>query len=320
MPGERRNIGQVGLATGARLPPAVARTLLLLALFAGQPSAFAEPAFAESGLVQVAAETTLERIARTGEVRVGYAPEQPFSFRSPDGQLSGIGPAVARQVFAMMGVTIMKGVESEFGALIPDLLARRYDVIVTGIAVRPDRCRRVAFSEPFYRAGSAFAVRTGNPKDLHGYADVARNPATRLGVVSGTIEIEEARASGVSAEQLFLFPDASTAAGGVKSGRVDAYAARAPTVENLVQRSPRLLERAVPFQEPVLQGQTSVDHGAFAFRPEDADLRTTFGARLAELLRTPDYPDLIARFGFTSAELPSGTLGDLCREQPEPAR
>src|SRR3954470_19876466 len=32
------------------------------------------------------AETALERIRRTGEVRLGYAPEPPFSFRLPDGR------------------------------------------------------------------------------------------------------------------------------------------------------------------------------------------------------------------------------------------
>ncbi|AWK88790.1 ectoine/hydroxyectoine ABC transporter substrate-binding protein EhuB [Azospirillum thermophilum] len=310
MPGKRRNIGQIDRVTGPwALPrPAILALVLALALalvlVAGHRSALAQAAVAEA---------TLDRILRTGEVRIGYAPEQPFSFRSPDGQLGGIGPAVARQVFAALGVTTMKGVESEFSALIPDLLARRYDVIVSGLSVRPERCRRVAFSDPFFRAGSAFAVRAGNPRDLHGYADVARNPAIRLGAVFGTVEIDDARASGVAGEQILLFPDAATAASGVRSGRVDAYAARAPTVENLVQRSPRLLERAAPFEEPVLPGRSSIDHGAFAFRPEDGDLRAAFNARLTELLRTPDYPGLIGRFGFTASELPARRLDELCR-------
>jgi polar amino acid transport system substrate-binding protein len=63
------------------------------------------------------AETALERINRIGVVRIGYAPEPPFSFRLPDGRLTGSGPEVARRVFAAMGIGEIQGVESEFGAL-----------------------------------------------------------------------------------------------------------------------------------------------------------------------------------------------------------
>src|SRR5690349_7484270 len=171
----------------------------------------------------VSAETALERVQRTGVVRLGYAPEPPFSFRLPDGRLTGAGPEVARRVFGAMGIPEIQGVESEFGALIRDLKAGRFDVIANGMSVLPTRCRDVAFSEPFFKAGAGFAVRPGNPADLHGFDDVAASPAVRLGVVAGAVELNYARASGVDERQLVLFPDAAAAASGVKAGRVDAF-------------------------------------------------------------------------------------------------
>src|SRR4051794_5325412 len=200
----------------------------------------------------LSAETTFERVRRTGEVRLGYAPEPPFSFRLPDGRLTGSGPEVARRVFTAMGIREIQGVESEFGALIRDLKAGRFDVIANGMFVLPDRCREVTFSEPFFKAGAGFAVRPGNPANLHGFDDVAASPSVRLGVVAGAVELNYARASGVDDRQLVLFPDAAAAADGVRAGRVDAFAAMGVTVQDLVRRNPRQLERATPFRNPVM--------------------------------------------------------------------
>jgi polar amino acid transport system substrate-binding protein len=258
------------------------------------------------------AETALERIHRTGVVRLGYAPEPPFSFRLPDGRLTGSGPEVARRVFAAMGIREIQGVESEFGALIRDLKAGRFDVIGNGMFVLPNRCRDVAFSEPFYKAGVGFAVRPGNPANLHGFDDVAASPSVRLGVVAGAVELNYARGSGVDERQLVLFPDAAAAASGVKAGRVDAFAAMGVTVQDLVRRSPRQLERASPFRNPSIGGRSFLDHGGFGFRSGDAELREEFNRNLLELLKSPEYLDLIEPFGFTRADLPDRKTAELC--------
>jgi polar amino acid transport system substrate-binding protein len=260
----------------------------------------------------LSAETALERIRRGGIVRVGYAPEAPFSFRLPDGWLTGAGPEVARRVFATMGIGEIQGVESEFGALIRDLRAGRFDVIANGMFVLPDRCREVAFSEPFYKAGAGFAVRPGNPANLHGFDDVAASPSVRLGVVAGAAELNYARESGVDERRLVLFPDAAAAADGVRAGRVDAFAAMGVTVQDLVRRNPRQLERATPFRNPVMGGRSFLDHGGFGFRPEDAELREDFNHQLLDLLRSPGYLDLVEPFALTQADLPDRTTAELC--------
>jgi len=245
-------------------------------------------------------------------VRIGYAPEPPFSFRLPDGRLTGSGPEVARRVFTAMGIREIQGVESEFGALIRDLKAGRFDVIANGMFVLPDRCREVTFSEPFFKAGAGFAVRPGNPANLHGFDDVAASSSVRLGVVAGAVELNYARASGVDDRQLVLFPDAAAAASGVKAGRVDAFAAMGVTVEDLVRRSPRQLERASPFRNPSIGGRSFLDHGGFGFRPGDAELREGFNRNLLDLLQSPEYLDLIEPFGFTRADLPDRKTAELC--------
>ncbi|MCH5710081.1 transporter substrate-binding domain-containing protein, partial [Salmonella enterica] len=84
------------------------------------------------------------------------------------------------------------GVLTEFGSLIPGLQAKRFDIIAAGMYVTPERCGQVAFSNPTYGVGQAFLVKQGNPKNLHSYEDVVKNPDAKLGVVVGAIEAEYA--------------------------------------------------------------------------------------------------------------------------------
>ena len=50
-----------------------------------------------------AAETTLERVQRTGEIRIGYANETPFAYTQIDGKVTGESPEIANIIFAQIG-------------------------------------------------------------------------------------------------------------------------------------------------------------------------------------------------------------------------
>lgn len=259
---------------------------------------------------------TLDRIMETRTVRIGYAPLPPFSYRLPDGRVTGEAPEIARRVFARMGVREIRAEEVEFAALIRDLKAGRFDVIASGMYVLPERCRQIAFSAPTYRAvnqlGKGLAVRAGNPRDIHGYDDVARDSSVRLGVVAGTVEQSQARAAGIRDSQLVIFPNVAVAARGVVTGRVDALAAAAPAVRAVVERDPKILEMAQPFRQTARQAAGPVHHGAFGFRKEDADLVEAFDRELRSFLGTPEHLDVVARFGVSAAELPQATTAELC--------
>lgn len=83
------------------------------------------------------AETTLQRIQRTGEVRIGYANETPFGYTTPDGTVIGESPEIAKKIFAKLGVKKVDAVLTEWGAPIPGLKAGRFDVIAAGMTSRP---------------------------------------------------------------------------------------------------------------------------------------------------------------------------------------
>ncbi len=68
----------------------------------------AAPDFAAATFTGLAAsasaETTLQRIQRTNEVRIGYANETPFAYTTPDGTVTGESLEIAKKIFARLGV------------------------------------------------------------------------------------------------------------------------------------------------------------------------------------------------------------------------
>jgi len=267
-------------------------------------------------------ESTLEAIRHRGVVRVGYANEAPYAYLDPaTGRLTGEAPEIARRIFAEMGVGKVEGVLTEFGSLIPGLVAGRFDLIAAGMYILPKRCREIAFSEPTYGIGEAFLVRAGNPLALHSYEDVAAHPGARVGVVAGAVELGHARAVGIPAERIVVFPDAPSALAGVLAERVDAYGGTSLTIQDLLTRArDRDLERARPFTDPVIEGTTVRGYGAFGFRREDEALRRELNRHLAIFIGSPEHRELVRPFGFTAAELPGGvSTAELCGEgSPEP--
>ncbi len=260
-------------------------------------------------------ETTLDRIHRTGVVRVGYANEAPYAYLDSSGdRLTGEAPEIARAVLGRMGVPKIEGVLTEFGALIPGLKAGRFDLIAAGMYVTPARCREIDFSDPTYCIGEGYLVKAGNPLGLHSYEDARANEDARIGVVAGAVELGYAQAVGIPRDRIVVFPDAPSAVAGVQSGRVDAYAGTILTVRDLLAKADDPgLEVAEPFTNPVIDGKPTQGCGAFGFRPDDDAFRTAFGEQLHGFLGSPEHLDLVRPFGFTKDDLPGGvTAAGLC--------
>lgn len=266
-----------------------------------------------------AGENTLERIQRQGVVKVGYANEAPYAYMDSEQQrLTGEAPEILRVIMKELGVDEVEGVLTEFGSLIPGLKAGRFDVIAAGMYITPERCEQAAFSNPTYGIGEGFIVAAGNPKQLHGYEDVVKDSSVNLGVVAGTVERGYARDMGVPDERVTVFPDPPSAIAGVASGRVDAYAGTSLTVGDLLAKSTGdKLERAEPFTDPVINGESVRGYGAFVVRNEDTELLNAINAELARFIGTDAHLELVEPFGFGETELPGDvTAAVLCGGAP----
>ena len=254
------------------------------------------------------AETTLQRIQRTGEVRIGYANEKPFAYTTPDGTVTGESPEIARKIFAKLGVKKVDAVLTEWGSLIPGLRAGRFDVIAAGMYVTPERCKQVAFADPQYQIQDTLLTLPGNPKNLHSYADIGKNPDVKLAVMAGSVEFGYARDSGVKDAQLLQVPDTTAQLQAVRARRADASAGTALTMKDLAAKAPDQVEAIKKFtDDPKHTG-----YGALAFRPEDTDLRDAVNKQLHAWLGTPDHLATVAPFGFDKSNVTTKTAAELC--------
>jgi polar amino acid transport system substrate-binding protein len=262
------------------------------------------------------AETTFEQAKREGIVRVGFANEKPYSYADDAGKLTGEAPAILQYILPKIGVAKFEGVLTEFASLIPGLVARRFDIIGAGMAIRAARCKQIAFANPDHMVGGLFAVPKGNPKKLHSYEDAAKNPSAKLGVFAGTVEVDHAEKAGVPKERLLIFPDTGGALAALQSGRIDAFAATSLAIRaSLDSLKDPNLEMAIPFKDPVDEkGNPKVYFQGMGFRMEDADFRKAYNEELAIIRKDGKLLELISPFGFSELNLapPDMTAERVC--------
>ena len=251
------------------------------------------------------AETTLERIQSTGTVRIGYANEAPFAYTETSGKVTGESPEIATKVFTAMGVKKVEPVLTEWGALIPGLRAGRFDVIAAGMYITPPRCQQVIFTDPHYQIPDTLLVKRGNPKNLHSYADVAKNPDVRLAIMSGTAELGYARAEGVSDEQIVQVPDTTAQLQAVRAGRGAAL-----TMKGLAAKGGDSVEAIADFKDD----PAHIGYGALAFRPEDKDLRDAVNQQLKKWLGSDEHLQTVKPFGFDKSNLTDKSAAELCKQ------
>jgi polar amino acid transport system substrate-binding protein len=265
-----------------------------------------------AGIGEAFAETTLEKARRQGYLRVGFANEAPYGYATPDGKLTGESPEVVKAVLAKIGIPQTDGVLTEFGSLIPGLLAGRFDIIAAGMFITPKRCAQVQFSEPTYGIGQAFLVTKGNPKGIKDYSSIVSNKDLKLAVMAGAVEAGYAKDSGITLAQLVILPDQSSLVKAVQAGRADAAALTALSIADMASKNDGV-ESTAPFG--TVAGKSVVGHGGIAFRKEDKDLYEAFNAELKKFIGSEEHIKLVTPFGFGKGFLPTKTTEQLCAGQ-----
>jgi len=214
-----------------------------------------------------------------------------------------------------LGVPDVEGILTEFGALIPGLNANRFDIIAAGMFITPQRCNAILFSNPDYVATEALAVKAGNPHNLTDYQSVA-NSRVVVGAESGAVEGPWMKQSGVPSSRIQLFPNGPTGIQALASGRVDAFALTAISLEYLIKTGGyRNLEVTSPFI-PVIGGQKKLTAGGYGFRKSEASLVTQFNQQLAAIQQSGELLKLVEPFGFTGATVTGAyqvTAAQVCK-------
>ncbi|MDX3310775.1 ectoine/hydroxyectoine ABC transporter substrate-binding protein EhuB [Streptomyces sp. NPDC054884] len=251
----------------------------------------------------------LDTLREQGSVKIGIASEPPFGYVGDDGQATGEAPAIAKVIFKRLGIDEVKPVPVDFGALIPGLKARQFDVVSAGMYINPVRCEQVLFADPDYLMLDSFIVRKGNPHGIRTYDDVKKK-GLKLASGKAYAQIDYAKAAGIG--DVLVLPDQVAGLDAVAQGRVDAFAGTRITVKSAVESSGRV-SATEPFQ-PVVDGEPAYGAGGFAFRQSEKNFRDAFNEELLKL-KKDDYRELlriVGPFGFEKADMTDLTAKELC--------
>lgn len=272
---------------------------------------------AASLALSVGAEAaTLEEIRDSGTIRIAVANEIPYGYIDPAGEAKGAGPDVAKYIVGELGIDDIEWVTTEFSGLIPGLQADRFDMVAAEMAVLPQRCAKVIYSEPNTSYGEGLLVAAGNPKDIHSFSDFADNPDLKVAIMAGADQLEMLQALGVGEGQMVTLSSNSDAISNVSTGRSDAYAATSLTAGNLASKSDKV-EVAGDFVDPVINGEPVRSWGAFVFPQGAEDLRDAVNEVLLSYKETDEWAETLMGYGFSEADVvnsPKRTMEELCAE------
>ena len=257
-----------------------------------------------------AEDDTLARIRRDKRIRLGIFNQAPWASVNADGSVGGEAPDVLRAALGPLGVETVEPVVAEFAALIPGLLASRFDAVATGFYINPVRCKLVIFGNPDIQMGDAFMVKAGNPLGLHSYTDLTKRTDYNVGVNRGSALAQYMAAAGVAKDRIVLFPDNQSAVAGLQAGRVGVWAGTAASVVYLLANTPNSgLERATPMTGwHDAQGNELKGYPAVAFRPTDTALRDAYNTQLGILRGNGGLLGILQHYGFGETELPPAGL------------
>lgn len=216
----------------------------------------------------IAKLSVIEQIKKTGVFRVGVGSFQPWVMRGKDGTMIGFEVDVASKVAEDMGAKA-EFVPTAWDGIIPALLARKFDVIISGMSLTPQRALQVNFSIPYAHTGSQLVC---NKKLAAGMTkpDDFNKPHIKVGGRRGSTGYIVAEAYWPKAQRV-LYDDNVHAYLDVVNGNLHCASAAPPKGQFEVLKNPEQL--FLPFEN--LLGKT--DEG-FVMRKGDPDALAYFNA------------------------------------------
>jgi polar amino acid transport system substrate-binding protein len=232
-------------------------------------------------------------IAKAGKIvfctDATYPPEESLQGSKFVGSDIDIATAAAKQ----MGVRA-EFKNTTFDGIIPALLAKKCDAIISGMNDTAARRKQVDFVD-YLKVGQSLLVKKGNPKHVNGLASLS---GKTVSVETGTTnrdfllaQSKKLQKAGKKPITVKAFPKDTDAAAALKAGRVDAYFGDSP-VAALYARQDKSLQVAGSPIEPIPIG--------IAVRKHDA-LRPALQKAIDALKTNGTIKKIVARWGMADA-------------------
>ncbi|HVN71825.1 MAG TPA: transporter substrate-binding domain-containing protein [Desulfomonilia bacterium] len=170
-------------------------------------------------------QSTIEQVLQRGVLRVGMSTFVPWAMKDKQGNLAGFEIDVAKRLAQDMGVKV-EFVPTKWSGILPALLTGKFDIIIGGMGITPERNLKVNFSMPYDYTGMSVVASKKLAKGFKSLADFNRADVT-IAARIGTTAAAAAKKFAPKAN-LRLFDDESQAVQELLNGRVHALIASAP--------------------------------------------------------------------------------------------
>jgi len=211
-------------------------------------------------------QSTVEQVSKRGILRVGMSTFVPWAMKDKTGKLIGFEIDVASRLAEDMGVKV-EFVPTKWAGIIPALLTGKFDAIIGGMSVRPDRNLKVNFSIPYDYAGQSLVANKELANGFTGLKDFDR-PDVVISARLGSTAADAANKFMPKAKKRF-FDDEAQVIQEVINGRAHAAVASAPLPAFQAIKYPDKL--FLPFQ-----GTFTKEPIGFAVRKGDFDTLNYF--------------------------------------------
>ncbi|MFV0423528.1 transporter substrate-binding domain-containing protein [Oleidesulfovibrio sp.] len=228
--------------------------------------AFAVMASAADVRQQLTQQSTIAQAVDRGVLKVGFSTFVPWAMKDKQGEFIGFEVDVAKRLAADLGLEV-QFVPTKWSGIIPALLTGKFDVIIGGMSVKPDRNLSVNFTVPYDYAGMAIMAHKEkaagfNSIEAFDKADVV--VVARIGTTAASVAKKY-----FPAAQIRLFDDEAQAVQELLNGRAHAMVSSAPLPAFTV------FENSDKLFLPV-EGTFTREPVAFAVRKGDIDTLNVF--------------------------------------------
>ena len=206
----------------------------------------------------------------------------PFAYVDKSGTPAGFDVDAMNWIAKTMGFTVSHK-PMDWNGIIPDLLAKKIDMVCSGMSISPERAARVTFSEPYFAIRKVLVV--GEKSTLT--ADDVLKGKKRLGVQRGTNEAEwldKNRDPKGWNYTLGYYDSAPMAVEDLLNGRLDAVGIDSAPAEDIINRAKKPVKIIGEF--------APADDFGVAMRNEDKELHKLVNEGFKKLQADPYWEEL----------------------------
>lgn len=173
----------------------------------------------------VVKESTIEQVLKRGVLRVGMSTFVPWAMKDKTGKLIGFEIDVATRLAEDMDVKL-EFVPTKWAGIIPALLTGKFDVIIGGMGIRPQRNIKVNFSIPYDTTGMSIVAHRELAAGFTGL-EAFNHPDVIIAARLGSTAVTATKKYMPNA-QLRMFDDESQAYQELINGKAHAVVGSAP--------------------------------------------------------------------------------------------